>query len=251
MRVSDGYRSLDHLEYLSLDAEALAAAAEAALDRRVPGCPEWTVPDLVEHVGQIHRWVAAMVSTKATSRLDRERQPSAPKLERQLMAWYREGAGALLEVLKAAGEGTPVWNWSSEPQVSAFWDRRMAHETAIHRWDAQSASRTPTDIVPELAVDGIDELVTVFVPRYSKGSPDPADLGGTLGIACDDVPGEWLVRLAGTESTATRGSADGDAVVHGRASDVLLFLYNRVAVSRVAVRGDESIVQRWTTHVRW
>jgi len=109
------------------------------------------------------------------------------------MAWNREGAGALLEVLKAAGEGTPVWNWS----------------------------------------------------------PDPADLGGTLGIACDDVPGEWLIRLAGTESTETRGSADGDAVVHGRASDVLLFLYNRVAVSRVAVRGDESIVQRWTTHVRW
>ena len=167
------------------------------------------------------------------------------------MAWYREGIGALLEALTAAGEGTPVWNWSSEPHVSAFWHRRMAHETAMHRWDAESASGIPTDIFRELAVDGIDELVTVFLPRYSEWSPDPADLGGSLGVSCEDAPREWLIRLAGRESSATRGSADGDAVVHGRASDVLLFLYNRVAVSRVAVRGDESIVQRWTTHVRW
>ena len=98
--------------------------------------------------------------------------------------------------------------------------------------------------------DGIDELVTVFLPRYSEWSPDPADLGGSLGVSCEDAAGEWLIRLAGRESSATRGSADGNAVVHGRASDVLLFLYNRVPGSRVAVRGDESIVRRWTSHVR-
>ena len=61
------------------------------------------------------------------------------------------------------------------PPPRRFWARRQAHETTIHAVDALAASLggCPTSdesagalpIDAELAVDGIDELVSGFMPR--------------------------------------------------------------------------------------
>jgi hypothetical protein len=126
----------------------------------------------------------------------------------------------------------------------------MAQETAVHRWDAESASISPAPIAAELAADGIDELLGNFVPRFAEQSPAPIDLGGSLAIECTDSAGAWRVRLAGRAWEVARGEAQGDAVLRGNASDLLLFLYNRVPVDRVEVSGDEAVVGRWTA-VHW
>jgi uncharacterized protein (TIGR03083 family) len=238
-------------EYLAADGDALARAAAGTLDRRVPGCPDWDVATLVDHVGRIHRWVAAMVRTSATERLDRDRMPSGPPGEDALLAWFAEGCRELTTVLIEAGDHTPVWNWSSEPRTSAFWHRRMAHETAVHRWDAESASTSPAPIAAELAADGIDELLGIFVPRLVEQSAAPIELGGSLAIECTDTAGVWGVHLAERTWELVRREAQGDASVRGNASDLLLFLYNRVPVDRVEVSGDVAVVRRWTAEVHW
>ena len=68
-----------------MEHEACVDALERELDRcatltttadpnaTVPACPEWTVTDLVEHLGIIHRWVTEMVRERSPVRL-RERR---------------------------------------------------------------------------------------------------------------------------------------------------------------------------------
>ena len=46
------------------------------------------------------------------------------------------------------------------------------------------------------------------------------------------------------------GTGSGDARVSGNASDLLLFLYNRLPVDRIEVTGDDSLLRRWTAGVR-
>ena len=127
----------------------------------------------------------------------------------------------------------------------------MAHETAVHRWDVESASTSPVPIAAALAADGIDELLGIFVPRFVERSPAPVDLGGSLAIECSDTAGAWSVRLAGRSWEVVRQQAEGDAGVCGNASDLLLFLYNRLPVDRVEVSGDKAVVRRWTAGVHW
>ena len=43
-------------------------AAGADLTRPVPTCPDWTMRQLITHVGRAHRWAAAIVATRPPSR---------------------------------------------------------------------------------------------------------------------------------------------------------------------------------------
>jgi len=97
-----------YADYLATDCDALTRAAAGALERRVPGCPDWDVATLVDHVGRIHRWVAAMVRTSATERLDRERMPSGLRGEDALLAWFAEGCRELTTALIEAGDQSPL-----------------------------------------------------------------------------------------------------------------------------------------------
>ena len=78
------------------------------------------------------------------------------------------------------------------PTTAAFWFRRQAHETAVHRWDAQRAA-TPSSVDPidaTLAADGVDEWLEVFVPRFLARTGVPDDLvGATLHLHCTDEGG--------------------------------------------------------------
>lgn len=57
----------EHIGALRAQGESLAGAVERAgpasgiLDAMVPGCPEWTVRELVRHTGRVHRWATAYV----------------------------------------------------------------------------------------------------------------------------------------------------------------------------------------------
>src|SRR5687767_7014823 len=122
---------------LLADSAALAEAARLGLDAPVPSCPGWSVADLVEHTGRVHRSV-----TRRVRNLETERHPAAdialpPRPE--LAGWFQSGADALARVLEAAQPDAQVWNWSVTPNLAAFWWRRMAQETAVHRWDGEAA----------------------------------------------------------------------------------------------------------------
>jgi uncharacterized protein (TIGR03083 family) len=73
--------------------------------------------------------------------------------------------------VQAAGSD-PVWAFG-EMRPASFWARRMAHETAVHRADAEIAvGRTP-DLAPELAADAIDERLGMLSGAIDVPRPDP------------------------------------------------------------------------------
>src|SRR5205823_6038165 len=137
------------------------------------------------------------------------------------------------DALRDAPADLACWAFLDAPSPKAMWARRQAHETTIHRVDAElAAAAGVTPIAAELAIDGIDELLTCFVPRpRSRLKADPAR---SLRIVASDVDDSWLITIgANGPVTARRVTTTGDATVTGRAEDLYLTLWSRTAVERV------------------
>src|SRR5262249_46760911 len=113
--------------------------------------------------------------------------------DRALVEWFRDGHAALVRVLEHADPDLTCWSFLPAPSPLAFWARRQAHETGIHRADAECANGTLTSYDPAFARDGIDELLLAFLPRpRTKFRADPPR---TLLVHSTDTPGDWLVRV--------------------------------------------------------
>src|SRR5260221_7318063 len=124
----------EYVEALRAESAAFASAAEAGLTHPVPSCPEWTMRELVEHLGGVQRFWRQI----AEKRLDDPEQAIEELVEGDLLDWFREGARRLVDVLGKADPATPVWTWSSQKNMG-FIQRRQANEASVHRWDAQAA----------------------------------------------------------------------------------------------------------------
>jgi uncharacterized protein (TIGR03083 family) len=231
----------------------IEAARRAGVDAPVPTCPEWTVADLARHQGRVFHWMSALVETKAQQYVDRK--PFEEEAERaDPLAFVESGAENALAVLGAADPDTQVWNWfDGGPGPARFWYRRMAHETIVHRADAEAAAagRAGTSRVEpaELAADGIDEFLDFLTLRARGGRPP--QLSGSYHFHTTDVPGEWVVVFDGDDVTVRREHAKADVAVRGPASDLELFLYNRGGSEGLDVFGDPAAVAAWTEHIRF
>lgn len=221
------------------EASLMAATPATDLDRRVPGCPDWDVAQLIGHTGWIHRWVTAILANGGERVSPRDVAP-APE-GAAVLEWFAEATPDLLRQLEALDPDAEAFTFVG-PRPARFWRRRMAQETAVHRWDAQSAStRPPTPLDAALAVDGIDEVWDVYFPR--RFTWDAVADGATVHLHATDVEGEWLVRVGADEatSTVTRGHAKGDVAVRGTASDLLLYLFGRISPADLDLRGDAEL----------
>ena len=238
----------EHINAIEDHGVALADAAErAGLDARVPTCPDWAVRDLVGHQGQVHRWAATYVSTGRTD-------PGAgleevPK-DGELLSWFRQGHAHLVDALKNAPPDLDVWSFLPSPSPLAFWARRQAHETTIHHADAESANGAQLQVDPALAVDGIDELLFGFYSR--KRGRLVADPALALGIKLTDAqPADaWSIVVGPEARDVSRGSARGDCVITGTASDVYQFLWNRRDRRVVHIDGNPLVLDLWREKAR-
>lgn len=227
------------LDHLQADGERLATAARSAPEATVPTCPEWDETKLVQHIGGAHRWVESMVRARSSEMLP---FPRAPKGWPEMIAWYDEGLGLLVSALRDGGPDVAVWNWAANGAAPAiFWFRRMAHETSIHRWDAENTVGDARPIDVELAVDGIDEAAGMLAMRLSM-QPEPA-LDGPLGLEATDAAFSRTLHLTPGALEQTDGTAGAVAVVRGTASDIQLWLTGRGASgsSSISVEGDRSL----------
>ena len=159
----------------------------------------------------------------------------------ELLAWARDRTAHLHAALAEADPATTVWTWAPAQDV-AFILRRMAHETSVHRWDAELAAGEARPIDPELASDGVDEFLNVMLlqPRFSS-----APIEGSVHLHATDTPGEWLVREQEDGTlVVTAEHAKGDAALRGSASDLLLALWGRVGSDALEVIGDRAVAER-------
>ncbi|MBW1596219.1 maleylpyruvate isomerase family mycothiol-dependent enzyme [Streptomyces sp. JJ38] len=244
-------------------ARALTAVLGSAdLGRRVATCPDWTLEELVEHVGQAHRWMAEIVRTRAKGELKPEDVPDAqaPKGDAAALGtWLVAGADRAAAALRAAGAGTRVWTWWTD-QRTDFWARRMVHETVVHRADACLAAGVPFTVTPEVAVDTIDEwLELVSSPVVQEEDEELQALrsraGASLHLHATDTPAvlgaEWLIELTGEGITWRRDHAKAAVALRGELTDVLLAFYRRMPATdeRVEVIGDAELLDFWLEKV--
>ncbi len=138
-----------------------------------------------------------------------------------------------------------------------MWSRRQAHETAIHRVDAElAAGMTPTAVPSRFAADGIDELLTCFITRPGRGLR--TDRPASLAIGCVDASARWLMQT-GPDGVETRtvddsaAEAGADCQVTGTANDLYLCLWNRGQTEHLSVEGDRGLLDLFLdqVHVRW
>lgn len=231
---------MDYLGLLRADAARLTEAAiTAGLDAKVPSCPEWTVRDLVVHTGEVYRdKVACMRLRRRPEEGDVEREPAAGE---DPVAWFRAGLDELLAELEARDPGDPSYSWYPPDQTVGFWPRRMAQETAVHRVDAELAAGDVTPIDRELAIDGVDEILAVFLggPWYEEWPQEGAS--GQI-FAVRTGSRIWRVTLEERAVPVTTDDGDAVATVSGEPQDVLLWLWGRPA--EVTVDGDVSELRK-------
>jgi len=232
--------------------EALAEAVGSAPDiaAEVPSCPGWTVADLAGHTGNVHRWATAIVASRAVARQPFPDAESPWASADGWAQWLTAGLVPLLDALRSAGPATEVWTWGPG-RTSGWWARRMLHETAIHRADAQFALGVAPVIDQVTAADGIDEFLE-NLPAARRVTRQLASLpaGSSVHLHATDSEGEWVIRFGadgpGTVAWA-RGHEKATAAVRGPAADLLLFSYGRLPATdpRLSVFGDEALLELW------
>ena len=208
----------------------------ADLGTEVRSCPGWRVRDLIEHLGGVHRWTTEIVRTR-----ERASFPE-PAIDHNLGEWFAEGAQTLIRALTNTDPNLPCWTMA-QPETVGFWSRRQAHEALIHRWDLATAVGAAADLDPQLAVDGIDEAVTMFFPRQIMlGRQEPL----THAVAIVDAGSGRRWVIAGDGRASDHDAAAVDATVSGDGVHLLLLLWQRVRLTDVAVQvdGDRVAAQR-------
>jgi len=240
----------DYADAAGREIDAMAAIVRSAdLEARVPTCPEWNVAQLVQHTGTIHRWAAQMVRERAPERLDRrEMDLGIPEDPSGLADWLAAGAPLLRSALAATDPDTPMWAWGAD-QHARFWSRRMLHETAVHRVDAQLAAGAEPTVDGAVAADGIDELLE-NLPCAAYFRPRVAELRGageTIALRSTDRDERWRIRLGPEGFACERGPGDATVEVAARTEDLLLVMYTRRSRTdpRLAISGDERVFADW------
>lgn len=262
---------MEHEAYLAVIREQSERFLEALTgvdpDAPVPSCDGWTAQDLLWHLGEVqHFWARVAGGAVGDDLTDPPRPGDLPGL-RTFVA--RSGTELLAE-LAARPADAPAWSWDPSGGTLAWVARRMAHEALVHRVDAELTGGL--DVRPplvELAADGVDEVLTVFidgVPPWGAFKPD----GAVVGVWCTNAPGAWrleLGRFTGTgpdtgkasdlDAAAVRRVADSGAdgvadeaadgtglTVSGRAWDLDRWLWGRGPGEALGIVGDPALLER-------
>ncbi|MGC1184053.1 MAG: maleylpyruvate isomerase family mycothiol-dependent enzyme [Candidatus Dormiibacterota bacterium] len=247
--VADWIASLQH------ESTALVqAAGEAGLALPVPSCPGWTVRELIQHLGGVHRWATAHVAQQreeAMAKHEAAALMASHPSDRGLLSWFAAGAEVLIETLTTAPADLHCWTFLPARTPIEFWARRQAHETEIHRADVELARGGPkVTFEKALASDGIEELLFGFARRV-RHLDVPSEI--RLGFGAEDLPQSWGVRLSAQGVHAEHTVEAAQCWVRGSASEIYLLLWNRLPAGALEVSGTPDGLELWkrSVQVNW
>ncbi|MBX9245300.1 maleylpyruvate isomerase N-terminal domain-containing protein [Actinotalea ferrariae] len=275
---------LDDAAVLALDRyQGLIASAAATLARSasaagptadVPTCPRWSAVDLLAHQGLVHRWATSHLRGHDGRTPEGRPLPTKSAYLRtvpadELAGWVVAGAADLVTALAEAPADLRAMTFLREaPAPRLFWARRQTHETTVHAVDGVAArlGRMPTtaeatdalSLTPDVAADGLDELLRGFITRGA--AKIRRDAPYTVLVEPSDVDAAWLLHV--DEAVVTRrlgGGADpvdaparaADVRLTGTAAALYLGLWNRG--DEIAAEGLPDFLDTWrrSQRVRW
>jgi len=244
----------EHIDSLKREGQLLAAAAiRTELDTPIPTCPDWRMRDLVRHIGGVHRWATGYVGDRRTEAWDVDLDdivgtwPADP----DLIDWFREGHARLVHTLASAPPDLDCLTFLDAPSPLAMWARRQAHETAMHRVDAESPGGTITKFHPEFAADGVDELLSCFITRPGRGPKVSSPC--SIQVHATDTGDDWHIQIGLEDVVTLRLSSPADCTITGVAGDLYLLLWNRRNDADISVDGDLDLLGQWRegVQIRW
>jgi uncharacterized protein (TIGR03083 family) len=225
-----------------------ALAAAPSLDTPVPTCPEWTLFDLAQHLGEGRRSWAATITAgpSAAGKSTSDAGPAAPREREALLAWSAASTRQLLDALREAGPDRGCWTWwggSQSPQTCGAVARHQLQEIAVHTYDAQLTSGAPQPLPDDVALDGVDEFLSTCCagPYAWPHEPAAVDYHATEGrswrlwLSADGVRAARL-RVPGAIPATGAGAA-----LRGTASELVLALYGRIPVDSLKLDGDRRL----------
>ncbi|GII97303.1 hypothetical protein Ssi02_75340 [Sinosporangium siamense] len=211
--------------------------------------------DLVMHLGGVHRQLIHLIGNRLPEPHDMtditllglpevsagwprpEDAPNTGPTPAGLLDWFAKGAALLGYLFTEAGPGDRVWTWSDDHTVG-FWLRMQTIEAAVHRYDAELATGRPSPIHPDLAVDAVAQTFDIMVPARRAWRQAPPGGGERFRFRRDDGPEEWTVVFDGDQVRTGERFDTYDGDVTGTASELMLFLWQRVPAERLRVSGD-------------
>lgn len=231
--------------------EVLAGVPAAT---RVPSCPDWAADDLLWHLTEVQSFWLTIVDQglQTDEEVGAVTAPGRPVTPDAAIALFEKVSFHLAMKLGVVGDDVPAWTWTANRTVG-WVRRRQAHEALMHRVDAELTAGLPSEIDPELAEDGVDEVLTQF------GSEPPAwgafDPSGLL-VEVRSVPTGRAghVRLGRFRGVDPSGQMhdepdyqpvrqpDGpaDSVLEGPPAELLLWMWGRSEGTGISVTGDQS-----------
>ncbi|MFC4910059.1 maleylpyruvate isomerase family mycothiol-dependent enzyme [Actinomadura gamaensis] len=218
----------------------------------VPTCPDWTLRQLVEHIGGALPAMAEMVATRAREPIPQV-VPDGMTPDRW-EEWLSDGAERLITAVEKADR--PVWSPFGGDVRAEFWLRRLLHDTTVHHADAAFTVGADWSLDADLAADGVAEgLDLVCSPVVAELNPKIAELRGSgetlLWRPEEDGLPAWLVTRTpdGPRVTETSDGADARVVVTAPVAELFLLLSRRITADdpRVKVAGDRALLDHWTS----
>ncbi|WP_191876406.1 maleylpyruvate isomerase family mycothiol-dependent enzyme [Streptomyces filipinensis] len=231
----------------------------ADLSATVPTCPEWSLEDLVRHMGGALRWVDTLVRTRAQENVPPEQVPLGGGPEERgdaaaLDKWLAETGELVVGALREAGPDTAVWAWAGTMN-SGFWARRMVHEITVHRADAVLTAGLPYEVAPDVAADAVDEWLQIVEWAQRNLPRDPAkDLrrpGSSIHLHATDADpalhAEWLIELGEEGVVWRRGHEKATVALRGPLTSLLLAFYRRLPLDSpgLEVLGEREVLEFW------
>lgn len=202
-------------------------------------CPDWTINDLVVHLGTIHRWSAAIVLSGM-----RGLTAPAPKITGPLDEWYAGCGAALMAALSAVDPEEPVPNFARLRETADFWVTRQLHETTIHAVDAAQSlgAPEPWGVTSTVAAHGIDEVLSVFFPRMTAQGHRP-DVRTRVRLDAIDEYASWII-APGSDPTGPpvqlHSNAEADTAARGTTIELYLALWGRLPADRLRYDSPEA-----------
>lgn len=229
--------------------EMIAATPVDALPEPVPTVPGWTVEHVVRHTGKVHQWVLAALREPADAPLSAIRRSGDMPRGAQCLTAYREALDALLDEFARRAGADPAPTMVG-PGTASWWVRRQAHEVSVHRIDVADALHAaggagPVALDAEVAADGIDEWVSVFLRRLARGGRLPDNLDGTAVHlhGTDTSAAEWHLAFGAGDVEVVHEHRKGDVALRGPAQNLLLTMWRRRPLSGIDAVGDVAVAR--------